>query len=192
MSYHVYTTDGVILKRSYFGEADVVLHILTENMGLIVASARSARASVSKLRPALQEYTLATVSCVKGKSSWKVTNISPIKNFYFDGNKYSHRTLAQITSLVLKMMPGEIAHPEVFRIFKNSFNHLMFLPEEKMTSFEILVVLRILHELGYVAPEKIKNYIFSDDFSPELLSSVDENKKILVDVINNSLRASQL
>jgi recombinational DNA repair protein (RecF pathway) len=67
MSYHVYTTEGIILKRTPFGEANILLHIFTKDLGLIIASARSARLSVSKLRTALQEGSFVIISCVKGK-----------------------------------------------------------------------------------------------------------------------------
>ena len=84
MSYHIYTTDGIILKRKPFGEANVLLHILTEDLGLILASATSARSAHSKLRLALQEYSYCSASLIKAKNGWKVTNVVEKNNFYFD------------------------------------------------------------------------------------------------------------
>ncbi|KND46736.1 MAG: hypothetical protein AB201_02770 [Parcubacteria bacterium C7867-006] len=194
MSYHIYTTEGIILKRTSFGEANLILYILTFDLGLIIASARSARLAVSKLRPALQEYTNVTLSCVKGKGGWKVTNVVALQNFYFDHPEYTHKTLAHIVSLLIKMMPGEASNPDVFKIIKEAFTHIKNLKEESVDNFEILVVLRVLFELGYVDKSSVsEKYIDAElNFDDEFLSGISTDKIKLVSVINNSLKASQL
>lgn len=194
MSYHIYTTDGIILKRSPFGEANIVLYILTEDLGLIIASARSARLYVSKLRPALQEYAFVSVSCIKGKGGWKITNVVQKGNFFFDTQKYSHKVLAQINSVLLKMIQGETPHKEVFLVVKSGFDFLKSIPQKSVTSFEVLSVLRILYELGYVAKNK-DTEIFLDktaEWSEEILENVNNNKINLIYFINKALKESQL
>ena len=101
MSYHIYTTDGIILKRQVFGEANIFLYILTEDFGLIIGSARSARLSASKLRSALQEYQYISVSCIKGKNGWKITNALDKGSFYYNYPEHTHGVLAQVGSLLL-------------------------------------------------------------------------------------------
>lgn len=194
MSYHIYTTEGIILKRTSFGEANLLLYILTAELGLIIASARSARVSASKLRPALQEYTHVTVSCVKGKGGWKVTNVASIQNFYFESPEYSHKTLAHIVSLLIKMMPGESHHPAVFEIVREAFVRAKDLKKENMEFFEIGVVLKVLFELGYVAKDSVSaKYIdTSNVFTTEMLENISVDKSMLVQVINNGLKESQL
>ena len=190
MSYHIYTTEGIILKRTSFGEANLLLYILTAELGLIIASARSARVSASKLRPALQEYTHVTVSCVKGKGGWKVTNVASIQN----SPEYSHKTLAHIVSLLIKMMPGESHHPAVFEIVREAFVRAKDLKKENMEFFEIGVVLKVLFELGYVAKDSVSaKYIdTSNVFTTEMLENISVDKSMLVQVINNGLKESQL
>ncbi len=61
MSYHIYTTDGIVLKRTAYGEANIFVHVLTHDLGLIIASVQSARLSTSKLNSALSEYTFVSV-----------------------------------------------------------------------------------------------------------------------------------
>ncbi len=194
MSYHIYTTEGIILKRTPFGEANLLLYILTANLGLIMASARSARVSASKLRPALQEYTHATVSCVKGKGGWKVTNVAQIQNYYFESPEQTHKTLAQIVSLLIKMMPGESNHPEVFEIVSEAFVNIKTVEKESLEMFEILVVLRVLYELGYIAKDT-DNGVFlenSHEWNKSILDTVKDRRVALVQMINNALRESQL
>ena len=206
MSYHIYTTDGIILKRTPFGEANVLLHILTEDLGLIMASARAARLSVSKLRPALQEYALVSLSCIKGKNGWKVTNVVEKGSFYFEYPEYTHQVVAQIGTLLLKMISGEAPHPEIFQTVLTSFEFLKSLLEKDVANFEILVVLRILHQLGYVASggeTKLQHTqgspmyveIFLNDateWNNELLEKVEKSKSTLVGLINKGLKESHL
>ncbi|TSC70502.1 MAG: DNA repair protein RecO [Parcubacteria group bacterium Gr01-1014_46] len=192
MSYHIYTTDGIILKRTPFGEANILVHILTRDLGLIMASARSARLYVSKLRPALQEYAFVSVSCIKGKNGWKVTNVVSKGSFYFDYPQYSHKTMSQITSVLMQMIQGEHPHKEVFEIVKNALEFLRTVSEEYISEFEALVVLRILKELGYVVNDSSTEMFLNDEWSEVLLQKTKENKVTIVGVINKALKASHL
>ncbi len=194
MSYHIYTTEGIILKRTPFGEANVLLHILTEDLGLIIASARSARLTVSKLRPALQEYSLVTISCVNGKNGWKVTNVSVKENSFFNQPQYARRVVAQVSSVLLKMIQGEDPHKEVFQIAKSGFEYLKYVSEEKIKNFEILIVLRIMFELGYVAKTEELNVFLSflEEWNMDILQKVESQNKFLVALINKGLSESHL
>ncbi len=194
MSYHIYTTEGIIIKRTVFGEANLLLYILTSDLGLIMASARSARLSVSKLRPSLQEGANITISCVKGKSGWKVTNASYIQNFYFDNRNYVHKVIANIKSLLIKMIPGEFNNQSIFKITKEAFEAVSRIDDKVVVNFETIVVTRVLFELGYLAKDSLTEKYLVDysDFSLEILNSAILENKMLISVINNSLKASQL
>lgn len=195
MGYHIYTTDGIILKRKAFGEADVVLYVLTSDLGLISASAKSARLFLSKLRPALQDYSLSSISCIKAKNGWKITNALEKENFFFSSNIYHHRVLSQIVSLLIKMIPGESPQKEIFETVKTGFKFLRELKEDKeIESFEILLVLRILDELGYIGQnEEIKGFTaHSVRWDKEILNNVQKSKKVIVLAINKALKESHL
>jgi DNA repair protein RecO len=194
MGYHIYTTDGIILKRKTFGEADVLLYVLTSDLGLIIASARSARVSSSKLRPALQEYTLVSLSCVKGKNGWKITNVIEKGSFFFGYSSYSNKVMSQIVSILLKMIPGETPHKEVFQTVKSGFEFLKSLSKEKVSNFEALIVLRILWELGYVENKQeitvfLKN---KEEWNELILKKVSNNIKKIISIINKALKESHL
>ncbi|MFA5888932.1 MAG: recombination protein O N-terminal domain-containing protein [Candidatus Paceibacterota bacterium] len=194
MSYHIYTTDGIILKRKTFGEANVLLHVLTYDLGLIIASAQGARLSSSKLRSALQEYTLNSISCVKGKNGWKMTNAVEKENFFFNYPAYSHKTLSQVGFVLLKMIPGESPHKEIFQTIKTGFEFLKFLPEKHVSDFEVLIVLRILHQLGYVENKKDTDSFLenNEEWNELILEKVLKNKKNIIPIINKALKESQL
>ncbi len=226
MSYHIYTTNGIILKQTPFGEANVLLHILTEDLGLIMASAHAVRTPASKLRSALQEYTFVSISCIKGKNGYKVTNVLEKNNFFFEmGDEMSkipfdikeddvartvlaRRVIAQIVSVIMKMIPGESPHPEIFQTVLTGFEYLVKLsemartvlstkPDESISNianFEILAVLRILYHLGYVVSDThTKEFLDNpNEWSANLLNQISVQKREVVALINKALQASQL
>lgn len=194
MSYHIHTTPGIILKRSPFGEANVLLFVLTYDLGLIMASAKSVRVSASKLRGALQEYSDVSLSCIKGKNGWKITNVVESGNYYFNLPKHAHRVLAQISYILLKMIPGEAPHKAVYKIVKSGLDNLSGVTNESVSSFEILIMLRILKELGYVVVDSVTEVFLenNEDWSSPLYDKITENKTSVVSLINKALKESQL
>lgn len=192
MSYHIYTTEGIILKRTPFGEANILVHILTADMGLIMASARSARLYVSKLRPGLQEYAYVSVSCVKGKGGWKITNVVSKGSFYFDYPKYTHKVISQITFVLMQMIQGEVPQKEIFEIVKKGYIFLKELSEQSVLDFETLMVLRILNQLGYVVKDDSTEVYLNNEWNQELIREVRENRINIVGIINKALKASHL
>ena len=194
MSYHVYTTEGIILKRNTFGEANIFLHILTKDLGLIIASAHSARLSLSKLRPALQEYTYISVSCIKGKNGWKITNAIDKGNFFYNSPLYTRRIIGQIGWTLLKTIVGETPHLEIFQTVKNGFDFLGTISKEDVGDFEILQVLRILYHLGYVHKDKNLEIFLNrtDDWNLEILRQVNQYKINIIKSINKAFHESQM
>ncbi|MEQ1500396.1 MAG: recombination protein O N-terminal domain-containing protein [Parcubacteria group bacterium] len=194
MGYHIYTTEGIILKRTTFGEANILVHVLTEDLGLIIASARSARLGVSKLRPALQEYTHVSISCIKAKNGWKITNVADKGSFFFGYPEYSHRFLSQISVVLMKMITGESPHKEIFGTVKSGFQKLKVFNEEQLSDLEVLMVIRILYELGYVVKNDFTEKYLVDltDWSVVLINHTQSDRLSLVPVINKALKESQL
>lgn len=193
MSYHIYNTYGIIIKRTPFGEANILLHILTEDFGLIMASARSARLSVSKLRGSLQEYSYVYVSCIKGKNGWKITNAVDGGNFFYEYPDFTRKVLAQISSVLLKMIQGETPHKEIFQTVKNSFEFLKTISEKYLSSFETLTLIRILHQLGYVGNDSLAQlFVDNNEWNVAILDKITENKIEVVGLINKALKASHL
>lgn len=193
MSYHIYTTRAIILKRKVYGESDTVLYCLTRDLGLIIASARSTRLMSSKLRASLQEFSLLDISCVKGKNGWKVTNAISDNNLFFSCPDDHRKVLVQISSILIKNIVGEMVHKEVFDVVKDAFTTLIKIRKEDLKDFEVLVVLKLMKEFGYVASENELGKYFDDRLSLEnLLPHVKMERVRLVGLINKALKESQL
>lgn len=191
MSYHIYTTEAIILKRSPVGEGNILLSILTHDFGLIVASVQSARLEKSKLRPSVQEYSLVNISCVKAKGGWRVVDSSVIKSFFSTVDISSQDILVKVCNLLLKMMPEEGKHSEIFDTVESGFETLNY--NQNKNIIECLLVLRILYYLGYVSPDGISEFLISSSlWDLKTLSLVGDKKPSIIKLINNGLSASHL
>jgi DNA repair protein RecO (recombination protein O) len=165
VSYHIYTTKGLILSERPHKEADRIYSILTRDFGLIRAMALGVRKEASKLRGGLEPFSLSRISLVRGKEFWRVTSaqmiekVSPIQE------------VVRPLVLLEKLVQGEAAHPELFDVIEQFITSAKTQDE----SFEINLVAQILFELGYLRSEDL---------------SLD--KKALIQAINEGLKHSHL
>ena len=171
-----------------------MLYVLTKDFGLILASAKSARLLASKNKGFLQEYSFVSISCVKGKNGWKITNVVGEGDTFSDYRKGGQEILAKVSSVLIKMITGESPHREVFLTVKSGFEFLKNLEEKYVLNFEVLIVLRILFELGYVARDDNSEKFLNDmtHWDIDLLKKVEIEKRNLIDLINKALKESHL
>ncbi len=193
MSYHIHTTDGIVLKRTPIGEANILVYILTRDLGLIMASVQGARVVSSKLRYGLQEYSNVSISCIQAKNGWKVVGATAQGNFYFEYNPTAQRIIAQIVSLLLKLIPDEEIHPEIFEIIETGFEKLKTLTEVEVKDFECICVLRILYHLGYVGGgRETDTVLLSSIWDSQVFLRAHSMRQSLIQTINTGLTASSL
>lgn len=196
MSYHIYSTEGIILKRTPTGEANIFVHVLTRDLGLIIATAQSARLSTSKLSSALTEYSLVTISCIKGKRGWKITDARTLTHFYFSEETahLTRTTFAQISFFLLKMIPGEEAHIEIFDIVRSGFEYLNITALSDPKDFESVIVLRILYMLGYVIKNADTEMFLKEiiTWNSDTLEEAKIRRQMLIYIINTGLNESHL
>jgi len=164
MSYTIHTTEGLVLSYWSLREADRVYSIMTRELGLIRATATGVRKDSSKLRGALEPFSLSSVSLVRGKEYWKATSASVLEKIS------SIPEIARPLALLEKLVQGEAPNPELFDAVKESI-----LSSRENDMFEIRFVATILFHLGYLKEEDL-----------------NLNKKELLKVINSGLDASHL
>lgn len=163
MSYHIYTTKGIILSTKPYQEADRVYKILTREFGLIYATATGVRRAESKLRGSLEPLRISSISLVRGKEFWRITSaesLGPISQ--------SVSTLRPL-SLLEKLVQGEEPHPELF----DAIESMLLTSEDSDT--EVSLASKILYHLGYLKE-----------------SDLQLGKDKLVQAINDGLRVSHL
>jgi len=77
----MYTTEGIILKKEPYGEADFMVTILTKDFGKIKVMAQGVRKGAAKLKGHLEPLTHSAISFVIGKNFYRLTS-AEAKNFF--------------------------------------------------------------------------------------------------------------
>jgi DNA repair protein RecO (recombination protein O) len=164
VSYHIYTTKGIMLSYRPWREADRIYSILTRDLGLIRATAIGVRHEKSKLRGSLEPITLARVSLVKGKEFWRLTSAESLKKIE------AKQEILKPLALLERLVQGEAHHPELFDAVEKFLSM-----GEVGEDFELRFVAHILHHLGYLKE-----------------ADLTLEKKELITAINEGIGASHL
>lgn len=195
--HHIYQTDGYILKTIPIKEADKLVVIFTKEFGLISATAQGIRYEKSKLRFAIQDYSKATVSLVRGKNDiWRLTNAQVDRSLYSsieDNEKF--KIIARVFKLLERLLPGEEVDDGLFNIIDAGINYLETnsFEREKLLDIESVFVLRILNQLGYIGNDKNINFYTSDNkWESEIIEKMNLERKNALRSINDALKQTQL
>ncbi len=169
MVYRVYQTEGVVLAKKDFGEAERLFYIFTGEFGMIKAIAGGVRYIKSKLRPNLDLFSYNNFSLITAKDAWKITDVSEIAVIK---NPEGLKTLAKIAVFLTRMIKGEEKNGFIWEEIKNLFFSLKS-DNKNLKDLEIPFLARVLNNLGYL---------------PEMPSS----RKSLVSAINKAIKESML
>jgi DNA repair protein RecO len=197
VAHHIYQTEGFVLGSTPVGEANRYLQLFTRDLGLIGASAQGVRLLKSKLRYSLQDFSHSNISLVAGKHVWRVTNAAGISSpyFLFREDRPKLVSFARIISLLSRMLPGHERNEALYEIVCNAYAFLRAysLSASDLKNFEMLAVLRILHNLGYVGDTPVlAPFCQGIEFVPDLLQRVDLAASQVLREINRALKESQL
>lgn len=194
MSHEIKTTEALVLAAREAGDGTQILTLLTADLGLIFARAQGLRELKSKLRYGLQLFSLANVSLVRGQETWRVTNSEP-QTSLIPEDPTKLVLIARIASLLNRLVRGEETHPELFAEYKNG---LVFISQTALDSsqlrvYELILVLRLLHRLGYIEkkPELLTLLDFAD-WSEVYLEQPRLIQEMIVEMINQALHHSHL
>ena len=214
--YTKHHTRGIVLGKHDNGEADRTYALLTPDLGKVYAQAHGIRNGHGRNKGALQTLSIASVSLVRGKTGWKITNASSEHSFYTKlasdpsspvGSRFDARranaagkaklaVLVRVLKLVRRMLAGEGNAQGVF-IAVESFADVLCTSEllfKDVRTLELLTVVRILHMLGYVKDDERLDQFFKDpaDVSTETRSAFAPHEHLALTVVNEALSASQL
>jgi DNA repair protein RecO len=197
--HHIYETNAFILKNTPQGEADSMLTLFTEELGLVRAMAQGIRYEKSKLRFGTQNLSMCHVSLVRGKGMWRLTNSAPLESNFSQLNPEAVAVVAKIFRLLERLVAGETGDNKLFSIIHSG---ILFLKEnqnkenfnsESVSDIEAVIVLRILNRLGYIgSSEKINFYILNDMWDGEVIEKMKEERREALKAINSGIRESQL
>ncbi len=190
----IFVTDGIVLGKRLFGEANISVAVLTRDFGVIRVGARSARLERSKLRYGLESLTHGTFSLVRGRYEWKLTGAQDLSRTYVGASLAQRRSAGRIARLLLRLIHGEEEVSELYETVANGLEYLAGqASEEDIEHVECVLVLRILFHLGYVEEgEAVRPFIESAQMSPELVTDARALRPTLIRTVNESLGATGL
>ena len=192
--YHLYNTRGFIVRSANIGEANKMLFIFTEDLGLISAQVQAARKVSSKLRASLRGNSLCRFSLVRGKTSWRMTDAEELISFSPSRDPQKTKIFANILSLVGRFVHGEEENAKLFHELENitaCLKEIVFTKDE-LLRFETLSALKVLSALGYVGENKDLMFFIRTPIDANVLAQFTPHRREALKEINRALEESHL
>ena len=189
----IHVTDGVVLGKRGAGEANTLVSILTEDLGLVRAKATSARVEQSKLRYGLETLTHARYCLVRGKYEWKITGVEDVSHELALGDRDRRVRSGKIAKLLLRLVNGEEPVPDLYKTVVEGLKAIAgAVTAADAEAIEVVLVLRILAHLGYLPATPALSQFIEGEYSVELSAQALKSRTLLVRAINESLIATGL
>lgn len=184
-----YSTGAIVLSRTPLAEGSALLHLLTEEFGLVRVRAQGVREMGAKLSGAVQTLSQSEVILVRGKEVWRLSGALLVTPWARKLNKENKKRAGRVAGLLLRLVQGESRDTELFPIYQAFIEALSRLDEKDSDTAELIVALLILNSLGFYAGDVPEG---AEVFSPEALNRVDKDRKAYITRINNGITASGL
>lgn len=189
----IISTNGIVLGKRGVGEATTRVMVLTEALGVVRVSARSARLEKSKLRYGLETLTRGRFALVEGRYEWKLTGVLDSSRDLVPHTVSARRASGRIVRLLLRLIQGEGTNMELYRAAYRGLDAIAHADAGDIEATEWLVVLRVLWHLGYVEQsEVLVPFLQGDTYAPEDIERARLAGRTLVRSINESLSATGL
>lgn len=192
--HHIFHTEGIILESRNYREADKCYFILTRDHGLVFATAQGVRKISSKLRFVLSDFSHIKLDLVKGREIWRLTSATKtegLESIAKDPKKIF--VFANVARLLKRLVAGEDPNEGLFEEVLKGMNLLDESSSvEEIRTIESVLVLRILHSLGYVGSDQKIESLIRSPFENELVLSAIKDRREVVQKINKILKETQL
>lgn len=180
MKQHTYTSEGIVLSRKNYGEADRILIVFSKNYGKLSLLAKGIRKIKSKKRGHLEIFSRIKFSAVKGSGMDIMTEAVTLNDFAGVRVNLNKVSLAYYFCEVVNKITHEDGNPsKIYLLLSNSLEKLEIETELKKLRLEFIY--KILTEMGYWPEgEKIVDAdIVLDDVLERKINSVRVGKKVL-------------
>jgi DNA repair protein RecO (recombination protein O) len=191
----MYTTPGFVLGSRTIGEANRFLYIFTRELGLVGTSAQGVRLGTSKLKGFVQDFSYSTFVLVRGKEVWRLTSAVEMSDMVrkLKDTPDHFEIYVRVVTLLKRLLQGEEQHSDLFDLMVESCMFLISIEtKEEKQLFECILVLRILHVLGYVGTHLEFEGVLGTLWTKEVLEKAQTHKKKIIVEINTALNESQL
>ncbi len=145
-------TKGVVLGRNFYGEKDAIINILTEDYGVLTASAKGIKSMKSKLASGCSLFSYSDFLLTESNGRYIVTSAVLQEGFYgLSSNieRLSYATYAAEAAQVSSPAPEDAK--AIIPLLMNTF-YLFANSQKDLRLIKCVFELRLLCALGY-APE---------------------------------------
>ncbi len=164
MAYQTYITDAIVCGSKDSMTSDRSYLLFTKDAGMLWATARSVRMEKSKQRYALQDFSVIRVSLVRGKGGWRIGSVEAIANPFMEAQTRTARGgIHSLMKLLKRFVHGEEPHPRMYGYLVIALSCIAVAGETDVHDLQHTCTLRMLSELGYVAPDPDYNDILTAD-----------------------------
>lgn len=145
-----YKTEGIILKRTNFGEADRILTIFTKHYGKIKVLAKGVRKITSRRGPNVELFNWTILFLSSGKNFDLLTEAEVKDSFSSLRKNLTKVGLAYyLCELVDGLCPERQEHREVFNLLTETLQQLAISLQPSVADVILDFELKLLQELGY-------------------------------------------
>jgi DNA repair protein RecO (recombination protein O) len=178
MNFH---SEGIVLRRRNFGEADRVIIIFTKDFGKVSLLAKGVRKLTSRKRGHLEVFSRVKFSAHKGKALDIVTEVQTLDSFAPIRKSLKKVAVAYfLVEAVGRVTREEEKHAEVYTLLCQSLKNLE--NSQNLKSLRLDFTIELLTALGFWPrgkemqnPDKVL-----EEVAERRISSVRVGKKLLV------------
>jgi len=168
---------------------------------MIYASAQGVRKIASKLRFILQDFSYIKVDLVQGKDFWRVTSAS--KTNMLGGltkNPGTFGVVFNVAKLLKRLLAGVEPNQALFSDLINGLAVLEKIGTKELAltqggdlrNIEVIIVLRILNNLGYIGDNEVLQNLIKSPFEENLIFEVSKSRPQVLNQINKALKETHL
>lgn len=180
MKQHSYSSEGIVLSRKNYGEADRILVVISKSFGKLSLLAKGIRKVKSKKRGHLEIFSRIKFSAIKGNGMDIMTEAETINDFSGVRINLNKISLAYYFCEVVNKITHEDGNPtSVFALLSAAL--LSLEDETELKKLRMKFIYNLLTEMGYWPEgEKIIDAdIVLDDVLERKIHSIRVGKKML-------------
>jgi len=180
MKSRTYTSEGIILSRRNYSEADRILVCFTKHFGKLTLLAKGIRKIKSKKRGHLEIFSKVKLSAVKGNGMDILTETETVNDFSGVRKNLNKISLAYYFCEVVNKITHEDGNPSsVYSVLSNSLENLEV--DTELKKLRLKFIYNLLTEMGYWPENKklIDADLVLDDVLERKINSVRVGKAVL-------------
>ena len=173
-----FRTEGIVIKRSNYSEADRIVTILTRKFGKIKVKATGVRRINSRRSPHIEPLNYCIFNLYQGKNMFTLTEVESRESFPLLKKDLKRIGFAyHVCELIDGLCPENQEHPDVFMLLGRTLRRLS--KEDNLSEITHEFELELLQLLGFHKPAGVISEIDTQNLIEEILERKLKTRQIL-------------